>query len=779
MDSMVFEVQQWVNLNYLEVPGYIPAPENGKTGWSTMYSLTMALQHELGISPVIESFGPSTQAAYEAWGEVSMGYVPNTLKGLRIVMIIQGACWCKGYNPGGFSGTFGAGTKSAIIDLQTDVNLPIKDGKVYGYIFKALLSMDAYVQTTDGDPKIREMQRDLNYHYFSTAGVQPTDGHYQRGTNRALIYGIQTEQGIPASQQTGSPGPTTRDRLPLLQYGRSGVFVKLFQYALYVNNYDTGSFDGIFGRGTESVVKEFQAFVKLTPDGYVGKQTWLSALVSTGDSSRKGTALDCITEITPERAQTLVDAGYETVGRYIANSKLPNSLNKKIQPGELKNIFNAGLTVFPIFQMDGRSTDDFSIEKGRRAAADAYTAARKYGFKEGTTIYFAVDYDAQDGEIDAFMLPYFKGINEQMGYVKNFYKIGVYGSRNVCIRVSNAGYADTSFVSGMSTGFSGNLGYPLPENWAFDQISTIILGYGAGLINIDNNIKSGKYNGESSVESLPDGSLNESFMSQLNSIYEVAVRYKELYDTDKTANELVTNYYRRVNYDNLGWDIISGEFDQTFEEFVHSTYGPTSFLWPVDPVTQEEIDVQHLMATLSALQYGRLIVNATFEDFAGWAGDLVTLSINVMDTRDADRYYSGDLLNRTYESAYEHMGSATISSYFTLTDLLADVDAVNIAKYLQDNVNATIVESFRWYYSGPSLTRYKRFYNTKYDSNEEQMRKAADDIMTYNHPLHIAGRGFLKLSNYDIPTFTDEEGAAIAKGYADKMLIFINNENNI
>ena len=31
------------------------------------------------------------------------------------------------------------------------------------------------------------------------------------------------------------------------------------------------------------------------------------------------------------------------------------------------------------------------------------------------------------------------------------------------------GYADTSFVADMSTGFSCNLGYPIPSNWAFDQ----------------------------------------------------------------------------------------------------------------------------------------------------------------------------------------------------------------------------------------------------------------------------------------------------------------------
>ena len=39
------------------------------------------------------------------------------------------------------------------------------------------------------------------------------------------------------------------------------------------------------------------------------------------DPERQGKACDCITEITPERAKTLVVAGYETVGRYLTNAK--------------------------------------------------------------------------------------------------------------------------------------------------------------------------------------------------------------------------------------------------------------------------------------------------------------------------------------------------------------------------------------------------------------------------------------------------------------------------
>ncbi|WP_245917498.1 peptidoglycan-binding protein [Bacillus canaveralius] len=239
-DVMVYEVQRWVNSTYQGMPGFIPAPENGKTGWSTMYALTRALQIEFGLTPV-DNFGNGTAQAYRNWGEMELGKVPDTLQGQRIVRILQGGMFCKGYNPGGFTGTFGEGTKNAVIKLQTDANLPARDGKVYDYVFKAFLVMDAYVLMAGGDLRVREIQRDLNYYYFSTAGVQPCDGHYQRGTNRALIYGIQTEEGIPASQQTGAVGPSTTDRLPTLSVGSSGNFVKLFQFALYLKNFDPGA----------------------------------------------------------------------------------------------------------------------------------------------------------------------------------------------------------------------------------------------------------------------------------------------------------------------------------------------------------------------------------------------------------------------------------------------------------------------------------------------------------------------------------------------------------
>lgn len=499
-DEMVKKAQEWVNDEYGDNPGYQEITANGNTGWSTMYALTRALQIELGITATSNSFGDTTLAEFtRQYGTIGQGKNDSNS---NIVKIIQSALYSKGYGPGGITGTYGPGTAAAVQKMKTDMGLVAADGSVTPKVFKALLTMDVYIRIGKGTAKVRTIQQWLNNRYQNRRDfyLQPTDGIYQRGTQKALIYAIQYEEGLSDDVANGTFGPTTKAKLPLLQVGNrdtSTQFVHLLQAALCFNNFEV-DFDGIFGNGTKQRVAAFQAFSGLYSDGYVGAQTWASLLVSTGDPERKGTALDCISEITPARAQTLVNAGYETVGRYLTN--VPGAtLNKRIQPGELATIFNAGLTVFPIYQTYGGAASYFNAEQGAADAKSAHAAARGYGFEEGTIIYFAVDYDSTDDEITNKILLHFQAVHSTLTALGS-YRVGIYGTRNACSRVSNAGYAVTSFVSGMSTGFSGNLGFPLPENWAFDQISTITLGSGDGQIEIDNNIKSGRDNGVSSVE---------------------------------------------------------------------------------------------------------------------------------------------------------------------------------------------------------------------------------------------------------------------------------------
>lgn len=489
MDLMVLAAQRWVNETYKGKKGYEVVEETGKTGWPTMRSLIRALQIEEGIGEPNGSFGPTTTKLCPT--------VSASTKNQNLIKIVQSALYCKGYNPSAISGNYGPNTQEAVFKLQSDAGLPITDGVVTPMIFKALLSMDAYVLLSKGDPKIRTIQRGLNNKYYKTIGVMPCDGIYSRGTNTALIYGLQIEEGIAGAN--GHFGPGTSSHCPVLKQGDNSRFVTILKYALYCNNQDAQSFTTSFDASTKSAVYEFQKFSGLNATGVADLQTWKSLLISTGDPSRKGKACDCATRLTPAKAKSIKAAGYDIVGRYLAN--VPGGLDKKLTSSELSTIFAAGLSVFPIFQLAANKRDYFTSARGTSDARQAIQAALEFGFPKNTIIYFAVDFDAMDYDVDVAILKYFEAVKAE--FDKNnarHYKIGIYAPRNVCSRVSNAGYACTSFVCDMSTGFSGNLGYPLPKNWAFDQISTIKVGSGDGSIEIDNNICSGRDNGVSKFE---------------------------------------------------------------------------------------------------------------------------------------------------------------------------------------------------------------------------------------------------------------------------------------
>lgn len=163
--------------------------------------------------------------------------------------------------------------------------------------------------------------------------------------------------------------------------------------------------------------------------------TWCQVLISTGDPDRPGAACDGITEIT-----------------------------------------------------DARAAGDVTCDKGYADAVRAHQAALGFGFDAGTVIYFAVDYDATGDQIASNVVPYFHGVVAGLGDHGDHYAHGVYGSRNVCTPVTSSTSARWSFVSGMSYGFSGNMGFPLPVNWAFNQIETLTLGDGDARIEIDKDV---------------------------------------------------------------------------------------------------------------------------------------------------------------------------------------------------------------------------------------------------------------------------------------------------
>lgn len=483
MEQQVLDVQRWVNQTYGDVEGFGRCPEDGVAGPATRFALIRALQHELGVTALVDNFGPGTLGRLGDRGGVKADDENHSIVG-----ILQAGLVCQGYDAGPVTGTFGARTKAAVAQFRDDAGLsPTADGSVEPKLMKAILSLESFVLS--GDPEVRAVQRWLNGRYVARRDffVIGTDGVVSRGLVLALLLAIQFELGLSDDDATGTFGPATRAGLKknTVRTGDTGVWVRLYSASLVING--RGAFGDLFNAVLVRATVGFQTFAALELTGRGDFPTWALLLSSNGDPDQPAAACDTATTVTPERARALYSAGYRVVGRYLDERPSAHPLDKAIQPGELQTLFSQGLRVFAISQYDGSTVDYFTEQQGRKDAVDAHKAALGHGFCQDTVIFFAVDYDATADEIDSNVVPYFRGVVAGLAESGGRYRHGVYGSRNVCTLVTERTGAVCSFVSGMSTGYSGNMGFPLPSNWAFNQVQTLAVGEGDGQIEIDKN----------------------------------------------------------------------------------------------------------------------------------------------------------------------------------------------------------------------------------------------------------------------------------------------------
>lgn len=535
----VIDAQTWLNNTYSGRAGYTPIDIDGVSYSTTFITLVKAFQIELGFpeSKITGTFGSKTKAA-------SPTFEINKTNNNNMVRILQYGLRCKGYYDTNITGVFDTATQSQIVKLQQDAGLSDSQisKKATPLVLQAALSTEIYVLAERGDTRVQEVQRELNRDYLDYIGIQPCDGIFGPNTVDSLITALQACEGLPRREDVYSDddvyangyfGNTTKKCCPSIPYNGnekkySGTsyssdeitkFIKLLQYSLCClkpNEYDPGSFSGTLNSSTVSALKKFQKDVALSQTGNVGINEWMALLVSTGNPDRPGTAIDCSTRLTAEKAAALKNAGYTTVGRYltgdlvIEENEVARRVAKNLLRGEMQTIFDTGLNLFVIFQdsregfaqhPDTETYEDlckvyFTGGRGYSDAEKAFSVAKTLGVPRGEIIYFTVDYDFVKSEVNNKILPYFEGIKYYADSHNNEYRIGIYSARNTCKIVSDAGYSESSFVSDMSTGYSGNKGYPLPDDWAFDQIQETDSFYSSdGSFAIDKDVVSGRYNG--------------------------------------------------------------------------------------------------------------------------------------------------------------------------------------------------------------------------------------------------------------------------------------------
>lgn len=479
-DENVRKAQKYLNSMYGHRSEWVKLDEDGMTGTGTCKGIIRAFQIENGISPVKGTVGNITLNKMRSLSDISKMNANDP--GNPNVCILQCALFVKGYNAGGITGVYYTTGVNAVKQYQSDAGLPVT-GIIDWKVWMGLVSINWFKKTNDGDKMIVKIQQQLNAEWSDIIGVGPCDGIVSRFTSYALIAALQAAEGIYTSFigsiDKRNFGDQTVAKFPgVLKQGKNGSYVKynkLVQYGLYLNGYDAGRFDGNFDSSTKSKVEAFQEFYALTgiglvTSGEVNCATMKSLLTSKGDTGRKAKACDCSTVLNKQQALDIKNAGYQVVGRYLTGTA--NGKRKFITFEEIKNIESAGLRVFPIYQDGGYKVQYFqNLRQGIVDAHTAITAAKRIGVPDGTTIYFAVDFDCYDYQMKSFIVPYFKKLNLVFNSETNNkkYKVGIYAPRYICSYISKKGLAKYSFVADMSSGYSCNLGYRIPKNWAFDQ----------------------------------------------------------------------------------------------------------------------------------------------------------------------------------------------------------------------------------------------------------------------------------------------------------------------
>lgn len=127
--------------------------------------------------------------------------------------------------------------------------------------------------TPTGDAQIRDIQTWCNNNYGTGIAV---DGWYGPETLCAITKAYQTElnnQFGAGLDVDGIMGPRTKAASVEIYPGAEGNITKCIQSELYCKGYNTNGVDGIYGSGTTSAVRSFQANNGLSVDGIFGPNT--------------------------------------------------------------------------------------------------------------------------------------------------------------------------------------------------------------------------------------------------------------------------------------------------------------------------------------------------------------------------------------------------------------------------------------------------------------------------------------------------------------------------
>lgn len=193
--------------------------------------------------------------------------------------------------------------------------------------------------------------------------------------------------------------------------------------------------------------------------------------------------LDTTMELT-RHAAALKAQGYDFALRYYSWNAAKN-----LSLGEARALSQAGLAIGVVWETSGTRAGFFSRAQGLADGAAAFRMARDViGQPVGSAIYFAVDYDPTQADLDGAIGNYFTGVHAAL-YVaaegQPSYRVGVYGSGLCCGTLAESGAARLSWLS-QSTAFAGSRQYAEQKRYDIMQLLPArILGADGIVLDVD------------------------------------------------------------------------------------------------------------------------------------------------------------------------------------------------------------------------------------------------------------------------------------------------------
>ncbi|KAL9635664.1 MAG: hypothetical protein Q9164_003316 [Protoblastenia rupestris] len=263
----------------------------------------------------------------------------------------------------------------------------------------------------------------------------------------------------------------------------------------------------------------------------------------------------------------------------------------------------------------------------------------------------------------------------------------------------------------------------------------------------------------------PTPKPTDAFIAYIRRLYNLA----KAYGGSKPANQLVMEWLRHTEYNDLKWKALIGGVDDDFTAYVEAAGVTFLDTYPDPEFPGLNIKISHLGACMNGVFLKGKPDTGTSEtnrgDVAGWGGDWMTFYGEWR--RDSDATPSGG------DYARAKMVNLKDETTFKMRDLVEDADCYNIGiKLLADSSLSIADEIAKNLEEGGYKTRMQRFVNGRFAGNAASIAKnmllPGDDVLVNTGRIALVQQegGFL----VKLPLWlSDGEMDDLTKGFRDRL----------